>query len=87
MKEMERNEVCCGFGGAFSVKMSDVSTAMLNEKLDNVLATGASTLIAGDTGCIMHMQGGLRRRGEDVQVVHIAELLDAESDLNRAARQ
>ena len=80
LKQMERDEVCCGFGGAFSVKMSDVSTAMLNEKLDNVVATGASTLIAGDTGCIMHMQGGLRRRGSDVQVVHIAELLDSQSD-------
>ena len=80
LKPMERDEVCCGFGGAFSVKMSDVSTAMLNEKLDNVVATGASPLIAGDTGCIMHMQGGLRRRGSNVQVVHIAELLD---DRNR----
>ena len=80
---MERDEVCCGFGGAFSVKMSDVSTAMLDEKLDNVVATGASTLIAGDTGCIMHMQGGLRRRGSDVQVVHIAEMLDAKSKINR----
>ena len=60
---------------------------MLTEKLDNVLATGASTLIAGDTGCIMHMQGGLRRRGSDVQVVHIAELLDAESDLNRSVKR
>ena len=86
LKPMERDEVCCGFGGAFSVKMSDISTAMLNEKLDNVVATGASTLIAGDTGCIMHMQGGLRRRGEDIQVVHIAELLDAGSELNRAAK-
>ena len=84
LKPMERDEVCCGFGGAFSVKMSDVSTAMLNEKLDNVVATGASTLIAGDTGCIMHMQGGLRRRGEDVQVVHIAEFLDAGSESIRA---
>ena len=81
LKPMERDEVCCGFGGAFSVKMSDVSTAMLDEKLDNVQATGASTLIAGDTGCIMHMQGGLRRRGSSVQVVHIAEMLDAKSDL------
>ena len=84
LKPMERNEVCCGFGGAFSVKMADVSTAMLNEKLDNVIETGASTLIAGDTGCIMHMQGGLRRRGSDVQVVHIAELLDTQSDLKRS---
>ena len=84
LKPMERNEVCCGFGGAFSVKMADVSTAMLNEKLDNVIETGASTLIAGDTGCIMHMQGGLRRRGSDVQVVHIAELLDTQSELRRS---
>ena len=83
LKPMERDEVCCGFGGAFSVKMSEVSTAMLNEKLDNVVATGASALIAGDTGCIMHMQGGLRRRGSGVQVVHIAELLDTKSEINR----
>lgn len=74
-KPLERSEVCCGFGGAFSVKMPDISTAMLDEKLDNVEATGASRLIAGDTGCIMHMEGGLRRRGSDVQVLHIAELL------------
>lgn len=72
---MERSEVCCGFGGAFSVKMPDISTAMLNEKLDNVQKTGASRLVAGDTGCIMHMEGGLRRRGSSVQVLHIAELL------------
>lgn len=72
---LERSEVCCGFGGSFSVKMPDISTAMLDEKLDSVEATGASKLIAGDTGCIMHMEGGLRRRGSDVQVLHIAELL------------
>lgn len=75
LKPLERSEVCCGFGGAFSVKMPDISTAMLDEKLDNIEATGASTLIAGDTGCIMHMEGGLRRRGSDIQVIHIAELL------------
>ena len=75
LSKMERDEVCCGFGGSFSVKMSEISTAMLDEKLDNILATGAKTVVAGDTGCIMHMQGGLRRRGSDVQVVHIAEVL------------
>lgn len=75
MKPMDRSEVCCGFGGAFSVKMPEISTAMLNEKLDNVQKTGASHLIAGDTGCIMHMEGGLRRRNSSVQVLHIAELL------------
>ncbi len=75
IKPLNRAEVCCGFGGAFSVKMSDISSAMLNEKLDNIVATGAGTVIAGDTGCIMHMQGGLRRRRSDVQVVHIAQFL------------
>lgn len=75
LKPLERSEVCCGFGGAFSVKMPDISTAMLDEKLDNVERSGAARLIAGDTGCIMHMEGGLRRRGSGVQVLHIAELL------------
>lgn len=75
LKPLERSEVCCGFGGAFSVKMPDISTAMLDEKLDNVERTGAAHLVTGDTGCIMHMEGGLRRRGSPVQVLHIAELL------------
>jgi L-lactate dehydrogenase complex protein LldE len=76
MLPMYRSEVCCGFGGTFAVKFADVSTAMLDEKLDNAAATGASTIVAGDTGCIMHMAGGLRRRGSDQQVRHIAEILD-----------
>ena len=76
MLPMYRSEVCCGFGGTFAVKFSEVSTAMLDEKLDNAAATGASAIVAGDTGCIMHMDGGLRRRGSDQQVRHIAEVLD-----------
>jgi L-lactate dehydrogenase complex protein LldE len=75
-RELERAEVCCGFGGAFSVKMPDISTAMLDEKLGYVAQTGAETLVAGDTGCIMHMEGGLRRKGSHVKVVHLAEFLD-----------
>ena len=75
LTELERADVCCGFGGAFSVKMSEISTAMLEEKIDYVKRSQANTVIAGDTGCIMHMQGGLRRAGIDVQVVHIAEVL------------
>jgi L-lactate dehydrogenase complex protein LldE len=75
MTPLERADVCCGFGGAFSVKMPDISSAILNEKLDNIEATGANNVIAADTGCIVQMQGGLRRRGSKVQVVHIAEIL------------
>jgi L-lactate dehydrogenase complex protein LldE len=82
LRPLERADVCCGFGGSFSVKMPDISSAILEEKLDYVEATGADTLIAADTGCVYQMQGGLRRRGSDVQVVHIAEVL-AESMRNR----
>ena len=78
--ELNRSEVCCGFGGAFSTKMSDISTAMLAEKLSNIESTGADVVIAGDTGCVMHMQGGLRRNGSDIQVVHIAEVLAGRID-------
>jgi len=72
---LERDDVCCGFGGAFSVKMPDISSAILDEKLDYIESTGAKTVVAADTGCVYQMQGGLRRRGSDVQVVHIAEIL------------
>ncbi|MEE8045400.1 MAG: (Fe-S)-binding protein [Dehalococcoidia bacterium] len=75
MTPLERADVCCGFGGAFSVKMADISSAMLDEKLDFIEATGSNTVIAADTGCVFQMQGGLRRRGSSVQVVHIAEVL------------
>lgn len=76
IRPLGRADVCCGFGGTFAVKMADISTAMLDEKLDNVEATGAKTLVAGDAGCIMHMAGGLRRRGSPVRVTHLAEYLD-----------
>lgn len=73
--ELERADVCCGFGGAFAVKMSDISSAMMREKISNIEKSLANTVIAGDTGCIMHLQGGLRRAGSNVQVVHLAEVL------------
>ena len=75
MTPLERADVCCGFGGAFSVKMPDISSAILDEKLDYIEQTGANTVIAADTGCVYQMQGGLRRRDSSVKVVHIAEAL------------
>jgi L-lactate dehydrogenase complex protein LldE len=76
MREMEQAEVCCGFGGTFAVKFPELSTAMLNDKLDNAAATGADMLVASDATCLMHMEGGIRRRGDSIQPVHIAQLLD-----------
>jgi L-lactate dehydrogenase complex protein LldE len=66
---------CCGFGGTFSVKMGDISAAMVDEKVDHVRETGAHVLVGTDMGCLMNIGGRLRRRGEPVRVLHLAELL------------
>ena len=68
-------EVCCGFGGLFAVKMSDISGEMLARKLDAIEACGADTIAVTDVSCGMHMNGGLRRRGSKVRVAHIADVL------------
>ena len=68
-------DTCCGFGGLFSVKMSAISGAMLDRKLDAIAASGASTVVATDVSCLMHIAGGLRRRGSSVGVRHLAEVL------------
>ena len=75
MTPMNRADVCCGFGGAFSVKMPDISSAILEEKLDNIEATKANRVVAGDIGCIYQIEGGLRRRGSTTRVLHLAEIL------------
>jgi len=70
-------DVCCGFGGVFSVKRSDVSGELLTRKLDAIEASGAQTVCGGDLGCLMHLEGGARRRGLDVEFSHIAALLES----------
>jgi L-lactate dehydrogenase complex protein LldE len=68
-------EECCGFGGTFAVKNADVSAAMLDAKLDCVVASGAEAVCACDASCLLHIGGGLRRRGSRVRPVHLAEVL------------
>lgn len=68
-------EECCGFGGTFAVKNPDVSAAMLDEKLAAIIASGADGVCACDSSCLMHIGGGLRRRGLAVRPVHLAEIL------------
>lgn len=70
-------DVCCGFGGLFSVKLPEISSAMLARKLDSVEATGADAVVVTDVSCGMHMEGGLRRRGSRMRVHHIADVLAA----------
>ncbi len=76
--ELEGAEVCCGFGGAFSAKMPELSGAMLDAKLRDAEASGATVLTATDCGCLMHLGGALERRRNDLEVRHIAEILAGE---------
>jgi L-lactate dehydrogenase complex protein LldE len=69
-------ELCCGFGGTFSVKMPDVSVAMADEKIRALEESGADTLISGDSSCLMHLKGRLRRTNHDTRVYHLAQILD-----------
>lgn len=69
-------ETCCGFGGLFAVKMSAISGAMLRRKLDAIEASGAEMVIGGDVSCLMHLAGGLQRRGSPIQVKHLAQVLN-----------
>ncbi len=73
-------ERCCGFGGTFAIKNADVSSAMLDEKLNGVATTGAAIVTACDNSCLMHINGGLHRRGAPVRTMHIAEILAADED-------
>ncbi len=70
-------EECCGFGGMFSVKNAAISSGMLENKLRNLEASGATTVVSCDMGCLMHMAGGLRRKGSKMAVKHISQVLEA----------
>ncbi|MFH2038464.1 MAG: (Fe-S)-binding protein [Chloroflexota bacterium] len=73
--ELPHVDECCGFGGVFSVEHPELSAEMLKRKISNLETTQAPTLVVCDTGCLMHIQGGLKRQGKTQQVVHIAEIL------------
>jgi len=76
LKEMAECEGCCGFGGLFSVKYGDIATHIAERKCANVAATGADALVLGDLGCMLHIEGRLRRRGDTrTRVLHVAEVL------------
>ncbi|MEO1264205.1 MAG: (Fe-S)-binding protein [Pseudomonadota bacterium] len=78
--EMADSEVCCGFGGTFSIKYPDISNAMVTKKTDNAEAADPDLLLAGDLGCLMNMAGKIRRAGKPIAVRHVAEVLAGELD-------
>ena len=73
--EMPEADACCGFGGTFCVKYPDISNKIVEEKAAKIGASGASTLLAGDLGCLMNMAGKLKRQGSPVAVRHVAGVL------------
>jgi len=79
LKEMSGCEECCGFGGVFSVKFGEIAASIAERKCENILASGAQTVVGGDLGCLLNIEGKLRRMGHDsITVRHIAEILAGE---------
>ena len=90
LHEMADTEVCCGFGGTFCVKYPEISARMADDKVNNILASGAGTLLGGDLGCLLHLAGRLKRIHAPVAVFHAAEVLAGLADgpgIGDAARE
>ncbi len=75
--DLPASDDCCGFGGVFSVEHPELSAEMLKRKISNLEASSSPTLVLADTGCRMHIAGGLHRQGKSQKVVHIAEVLNS----------
>lgn len=80
LRELSFNEACCGFGGTFCVKYPDISNKMVGDKCADIQETGATTILAGDMGCLMNIAGKLKREGAAVEVRHVAEVLAGMTD-------
>jgi L-lactate dehydrogenase complex protein LldE len=84
LAEMEDAEACCGFGGTFAVKFGDISTRIVDRKCDRIAACAADAVVLGDLGCMLNIEGRLRRRGDEkTRVLHIAEVLTAREGIGR----
>lgn len=79
--EMAESTTCCGFGGTFSIKFGDISAHLADNKCGNACATGADAIVGGDLGCLLNIEGRLRRRGDlKTRVMHVAEVLAGKAD-------
>jgi L-lactate dehydrogenase complex protein LldE len=79
LTEMAECETCCGFGGTFSIKFGEISTRMADNKCRHIAESGADAVVLGDLGCMLNIEGRLRRRGDTkTRVLHVAEVLAGE---------
>lgn len=75
ISELKEPEVCCGFGGLFSVKYPEISERMADDKIADAQSTGAEMMLGGDLGCLLHLKGRMQRKGIKMRVRHVAEVL------------
>ena len=75
LREMNDNETCCGFGGTFSVKYESISIGMVDQKVDNALATQAEVIISTDSSCLMHIDGYAKAQNKPIKSMHLADVL------------
>jgi L-lactate dehydrogenase complex protein LldE len=73
--EMKNSDYCCGFGGTFAVKYPDISCAMVYDKLENIVNSGAHTVVGCDAGCLLNIAGAVSRQGLSIKTKHLAEIL------------
>ncbi|MFZ9240505.1 MAG: heterodisulfide reductase-related iron-sulfur binding cluster, partial [Chitinophagaceae bacterium] len=73
--EIRESETCCGFGGTFSVKFEGISTAMGEQKVNNVVDTKADYLVSTDMSCLMHLDGIIQKKGLPIKSLHLADIL------------
>ncbi len=78
---LNEEETCCGFGGAFTITYPEVSRAMMANKVSNIIASGADTVVMCEPGCLMNIAGGLNKAGSKVRAMHIIDLLASREDL------
>ena len=84
-RPMQKTEQCCGFGGTFAVKYPAISGAIVEDKVNCIAATEAQTVVCNDAGCSMNISGMCHRKGNDVRVTHIAELIAEALEMDVAA--
>ena len=81
IQEMVESTTCCGFGGTFSVKYGELSTRMADNKCQHIADTHANAIVGGDLGCLLNIEGRLRRNGDhSTRVLHVAEVLAGPDD-------
>ena len=78
LTEMAESETCCGFGGTFAVKFGEISSRLADNKCQHIVNNGAESVVLGDLGCMLNIEGRLRRRGDATRVLHVAEVLAGE---------